>query len=294
MKHLGSDRFWFHVLGYSIIGFCSLLCIIPVLFIVAGSFTNEEEVIRTGYSLLPREWSVAAYRLVFEVPGELLHAGLISVSLTVIGTTVGLFLTAMTAYALQRKTLKYRNVISFYIYFTSVFSGGLVPYYIVMVSYLHMKNNYLALLIPLLLNVFNILVMKGFFASLPEEIVESGKIDGAGEFTVFRRLMIPIAKPGLATIGLFIALAYWNDFFSSILFITNQNLITLQYYLYNLLNKADSIQQMTQMSGIAVADFPKETVKLAVTSLVIAPILIVFPIAQRFIVNGVTLGAVKG
>lgn len=289
-----SDRLWFHVLGYSFIGFCSLLCVIPVAFIVAGSFTAEEEVVRSGYSLLPREWSTSAYRLVFEVPGDLLHAGFISVSLVAIGTSVGLFLTSMTAYALQRKTLKYRNIISFYIYFTSVFSGGLVPYYIVMVSYLHMKNNYLALLIPLLLNVFNILVLKGFFASLPEEIVESGKMDGAGEFAVFMRLIVPIAKPGLATIGLFIALAYWNDFFSSVLFISDQNLVTLQYYLYNLLNKADSIQQMTQMSGIAMADFPRETVKLAVTSLVIVPILVAFPFAQRFIVNGVTLGAVKG
>lgn len=288
------DRRLFQVGGYGLVVFFSLLCMIPMLLILTGSLTDESTVIRNGYTLFPKEWSLAAYQLVFKAPDEMIRASVISISLVVIGTTFGVFLTAMTAYALQRKNVKYRNYVSFYIYFTSVFSGGLVPFYIMMVSYLHMKDNYLALLLPLLLSVFNILIMKSFFTSIPDAIIESGKMDGAGEFTIFLKLILPIAKPGLATIGLFIALGYWNDFLNAALFITNSKLYPLQYYLYNILNKSESLRYLSSVSGMSMGDMPKETVKLALTVIAVIPILFVYPFVQKFVVNGITIGAVKG
>jgi putative aldouronate transport system permease protein len=289
-----SDRTLFQTVGYIIIGFLSLLCLLPLLLVLTGSLMEEQEVIRSGYSLWPKHWTLSAYKLVFEVPGEIINATVVSVSLVVFGTTLGVFMTAMTGYVLQRKDVKYRNMISFYIYFTSVFSGGLVPYYIIMVNYLDMKNNYLALLLPLLLSVFNILVMKSFLSSIPDAIVESGKLDGASELTIFIKLILPISKPALATIGLFIALAYWNDWFSAMLFISDQKLIPLQFYLYNILNKTNALSNIAALSGLPMEDVPKETVKLAMTMLAVVPILFVYPFVQKYVVNGVTLGAVKG
>jgi putative aldouronate transport system permease protein len=289
-----SDRTLFQTVGYIIIGFLSLLCLLPLLLVLTGSLMEEQEVIRSGYSLWPKHWTLSAYKLVFEVPGEIINATVVSVSLVVFGTTLGVFMTAMTGYVLQRKDVKYRNMISFYVYFTSVFSGGLVPYYIIMVNYLDMKNNYLALLLPLLLSVFNILVMKSFLSSIPDAIVESGKLDGASELTIFIKLILPISKPALATIGLFIALAYWNDWFSAMLFISDQKLIPLQFYLYNILNKTNALSNIAALSGLPMEDVPKETVKLAMTMLAVVPILFVYPFVQKYVVNGVTLGAVKG
>ncbi|HZG57805.1 carbohydrate ABC transporter permease [Paenibacillus sp.] len=288
------DKRLFAVTGYIILILISLCCVLPFLLIFVGSLTKESEVVRNGYRLFPGEWSFAAYELVFKAPWEIVRAVSVSVSLVVVGTAIGVFITAMTAYVLQRKDVRYRNIAAFYIYLTSVFSGGLVPYYIIMVDYLHMKDMYLALLLPLLLNVFNILVMKSFYASIPEAIVESGKMDGAGELKIFIALVLPIAKPGLATVGLFIALAYWNDWFNAMLFISDERLYPLQFYLYNILNQANALANMSAVSGIPSVELPKETVKLAMTVLAVAPIMLVYPLAQRYIVGGITIGAVKG
>ncbi len=285
---------WFNAVGYVYLGLLSLLCILPLLFIVSGSITSEQAVIRHGYGLIPEVFSLDAYKLLFRNPTDLFNAFFISVSTVAVGTSVGLFVTAMTGYVLSRKDFKYRNFFSFLIYFTSVFSGGLVPWYLIMVEYLDFKNHYHALIFPMLLNVFYVIVMKAFMSGIPYEIIESGKIDGANEFSVFVRLVLPAAKPALATIGLFIALGYWNDFFSAMLFVTNQQLIPLQYYLYKLLNAADAMMRVAARSGVAMPDLPKETVKLAMTVIVVVPILFVYPFVQKYIVGGVTLGAVKG
>lgn len=294
MRFRSKDRALFHVLGYLYLGCLSFVCLLPIWLIFSGSFSREEDVIRYGYELLPRSVSFAGYKMMFEAPEAILNAIVISVALTVVGVACGVFLTAMTAYVIQRRDFKYRNIISFYIYLTSVFTGGLVPWYIMMVNYFHMRNNFLALVIPLLFNVFYILIMKSFFRSIPEAIVESGKVDGAGEFAIFLRLVLPIAKPGLATISLFIALSYWNDWFSAMLFINKDSLIPLQLFLYNLINKAEALNNLAGRTGIPMTELPKETVKLAMTVLVITPVMFVYPFVQRYVVGGVTLGAVKG
>ncbi|MFD0716900.1 carbohydrate ABC transporter permease [Paenibacillus sp. GCM10027626] len=294
MRHRSKDRTLFHLFGYLYLGCLSLICLFPLWLIFAGSFSSEEDVIRHGYELIPRNLSVAGYKMMFEAPEAIIRSMAVSVALTMIGVVCGVFLTAMTAYVIQRKDFKYRNVISFYIYLTSVFTGGLVPWYIMMVNYFHMRNNFLALIIPLLFNVFYILIMKSFFRSIPDAIVESGKIDGAGEFTIFLKLVLPIAKPGLATISLFIALSYWNDWFSAMLFINKDSLVPLQLFLYNLVNKAEALNNLAGQTGIPMTELPKETVKLSMTVLVITPIMFVYPFVQRYVVSGVTLGAVKG
>ncbi|MBO2943390.1 carbohydrate ABC transporter permease [Paenibacillus sp. F411] len=284
----------FHSAGYLFLIALAVLCVLPLLFIFGGSFTSEQSVIRNGFSLIPKEWSLEAYELAFKNPKDLFQAYFISFSVVAVGTAAGLLMTAMTGYVLSRRDFKYRNFFSFFIYFTSVFSGGLVPWYIMMVSYLDMKNNFLALILPLLLNVFYIIVMKSFMSGIPFEIIESGKMDGANELRIFFKIILPVSGPALATIGLFIALQYWNDFFSAMLFITDQSLMPLQYYLYKMVNSMDALSRMASMSGVPIPQMPKETLKLAMTALVVLPIIFVYPFVQRHIIGGVTVGAVKG
>ncbi|THF83387.1 carbohydrate ABC transporter permease [Cohnella fermenti] len=288
------DRLLFNVLGYTFLGLLCLLCLVPLLLVVSGSLSGEEQLVRNGFRLLPQKLSLDGYRMVFKAPGDIVRAFGVSLLVLVAGTSLGAFLTAMTSYVIGRKDFKYRNYFSFYIYFTSVFSGGLVPWYLLMVNYYHMKDSVLALIVPLLMNVFYILVMKSFFASIPEAIIESGKIDGAGELRIFLTLMLPIAKPGLATIALFIGLGYWNDWANAMLFIRDPNLVPLQYYLYNLMNKTEMLNNLAGKTGMPIPDIPKETFKLAMTVIVIAPVFFVYPFLQRFIVSGVTIGSVKG
>lgn len=288
------DQVLLTIIGYLVVISVSLACILPFWLVVSGSITNEGEILRDGFSFFPNSFSLEAYQLALKVPQQILKAYAVTTSLTLIGTVTGLFLTTMAAYVLQRRDFSWRNGFSFYFYFTILFNGGLVPWYILMVNYLHLKDNYLSLLIPPMLNVFFIIVMKSFLRSIPDAITESAKIDGAGDFTIFLRLILPLSKPALATIGLFTAMNYWNDWFNSMLFINNQNLYTLQYYLYRTLANADQIQFMMQQSGIQLQQMPTESLKMALTIIATGPILFLYPLVQRFFIQGLTVGAVKG
>jgi putative aldouronate transport system permease protein len=206
-----------------------------------------------------------------------------------------LFLTSMTAYCLSRRDFKWRNQFSFFFFFTTLFNGGLVPWYLLLVNYLHLKDTILALIIPLLLNVFYIIVMKSFMSSIPEAITESAKIDGAGDFLIFMRLIIPLSKPALATIGLFIALGYWNDWYNALLFISDEKLMPLQYYLYRMLGNIDGVRKAAAGSGAAITtSLPSQGLKMALTIVATGPILIAYPFIQKYFVKGLTIGAVKG
>lgn len=287
----------FHVISYIVITIVALLCFIPFLVVVSGSFTAEQEILKQGFSLLPKEVSFEAYKMALKDPVSILRAYGVTISVTVIGTALGLFITAMTAYVLQRKDFEWRNKFSFFFYFTTLFSGGLVPWYILMVKYLHMKNSPLALILPLLLSVFNILVMKSYISSIPDALTEAAKIDGAGDFTIFIRVILPLIKPALATVGLFIALNYWNDWYNSMLFIQNEKLQSLQYFLYRIVNNIEAYKNIIAQSGGAATvkmDLPSESLKMALTVIVTGPIILVYPFVQRFFVSGITIGAVKG
>jgi putative aldouronate transport system permease protein len=203
----------------------------------------------------------------------------------------------MTAYVLTRKDFEWRNKVSFYFYFTTLFSGGLVPWYILMVKYFHLKDSYLALLLPPLLSVFNMLVMKSYMSGIPDAITESAKIDGAGDFRIFAKLILPLAKPALATIGLFIALGYWNDWYNSMLFIQNEKLYSLQYFLYKIVNNVEAYKNILSQTGGSVnvkIDMPSESLKMALTVIVTGPIILLYPFVQKYFVQGITIGAVKG
>jgi len=288
----------FNLISYSIVTFIALICLIPFLLVLVGSFTDEKEIIMNGYSLFPSKLSLAAYKTALKEPIAIIRAYGVTISLTVIGTTLGLFIVAMTGYVLQRKDFVWRNKISFFFYFTTLFSGGLVPWYILMVKYLHLKDNYLALLLPPLLSVFNIIIMKSYISGIPQALTESAKIDGAGDFYIFIKIIIPLLKPALATVGLFIALGYWNDWYNSMLFINNEKLFSLQYYLYRIVNNIEAYKNILAQTGGSsigsVIEMPTESLKMALAIIVTGPIVLLYPFVQKYFVSGITIGAVKG
>ncbi|WP_276357207.1 carbohydrate ABC transporter permease [Cohnella caldifontis] len=290
-----ADKRLLQILGYVLLAVISLFCLIPFILVLSSSLTKESSIIEHGYQLFPTVASTEAYRLLFRYPEQMLKAYAVTIGVTVTGTAVGLFLTSMTAYALARKDFKWRNGFSFFFFFTTLFSGGLVPWYLMIVNYLHLKDTFLVLVLPLLLNVFYIIVMKSFMSGIPEAITESAKIDGAGDFRIYAQLILPLSKPALATIGLFIALAYWNDWYNAMLFVSNENLMPLQYYLYKTLGNMDGMRRAMIASGAAVnLQIPSESLKMAMTIVAIGPILLAYPFIQRYFVQGLTIGAVKG
>lgn len=289
------DRLILAVMGYTMLTVLALFCIIPFLLVISSSLTEEQAILEQGFQLIPPQFSLEAYQLLFEYPADLLKAYGITISVTALGTLLGLFLTSMTAYVLARKDFKWRNGFSFFFFFTTLFSGGLVPWYLLMVNYLQLKDTMLALVLPLLMNVFYIIVMKSFMSSIPEAIIESAKIDGSGDFQIYVRFILPLSKPALATIGLFIALAYWNDWYNALLFISNSDLMPLQYYLYRLLGNMDGMRKAMMESGAIVnINIPSESLKMAMTIVATGPILLAYPLIQRYFVQGLTIGAVKG
>ncbi|WP_348623154.1 carbohydrate ABC transporter permease [Paenibacillus peoriae] len=286
----------FKIISYVIIIIASIACLLPFLLIISASLTSNESIIRDGYHFIPHQFSLEGYRTVFTFPEEVLRAYGVTIFTTVVGTTLGLFLMTMAGYVLARKDFKYRNAFSFYIYFTTLFGGGLVPWYIMLTKYLGLLDTYTVLIFPGLMTPFLIILMKNFIrSSMPEELFESAKIDGAGDFKIYYRIVLPLSTPGIATVGLFLALAYWNDWFSSSLFINDPHKYQLQYYLYNVINSMQFIAQMGAGTGVSLSnDMPTESTKMAMAIVVTGPILLLYPFIQRYFVKGLTIGAVKG
>ncbi|HPF87588.1 MAG TPA: carbohydrate ABC transporter permease [Candidatus Limiplasma sp.] len=280
---------------YVFVTLFAVACIIPFWLIISSSFSSESAIRRTGFALWPREFSLRSYQLILQSPDLLIGSYIVTILMTVIGTAVGLFVISMTGYALQRKDFFIRNKISFFIYFTSLFTAGLVPFYYVIVKIYGLKDNYLAVLLPLLMNPWLIILMKNFVKAIPHEITESGKIDGAGDFTIFYKLIMPSMTPALATIGLFIALGYWNEWYFSSLFLTTiVKYRPLQYHLYNIINTVASLKNSVASSNVVIEDLPTETLKMATAVLATGPIIFVYPFVQKYFVAGLTVGSVKG
>jgi len=283
------------IIGYGFIGVFSLCCLLPFVLIVSSSFSSEQAIMENGFSLWPLDFTTFAYEIVFRNPRLIIGSYAVTFGITLVGTALGLFIVAMTGYALQRVDFHYRNKISFYIYFTTLFSGGLVPFYLLISQYLHLKDNYLAVLLPGLLSPFLIIMMKAFTKSIPHEITESAKMDGAGDFTIFLRLILPMSTPALATIGLFIALGYWNEWYNSMLFLSpNMEYRPLQLFLYNVITSADFIRNSAAASNVAPQEIPLETMKMATAVIATGPVILFYPFVQRFFIKGITVGAVKG
>ncbi|WP_405175010.1 carbohydrate ABC transporter permease [Paenibacillus sp. FSL H8-0261] len=285
-----------HAIAYLVIIGLSVACLLPFLLIISASLTSNESIIRDGYHLIPAQFSLEGYKTVFIFPDEVLRAYAVTATTTVIGTILGLFFMTMAGYVLARKDFKYRNTVSFYIYFTTLFGGGLVPWYIMITKYLGLLDSYAVLVLPGLMTPFLIILMKNFIKSaVPEELFDSGKIDGAGDFRIYWQIVLKLSMPGIATVGLFLALYYWNDWFTSSLFINDTHKYQLQFYLYNVINSAQFIAQMGVGTGVTLAtEVPTESTKMAMAIVVTGPILFLYPFVQRFFVKGLTIGAVKG
>lgn len=285
-----------HAIAYVVIIGLSVACLLPFLLIISASLTSNESIIRDGYHLIPKEFSLEGYKTVFIFPDEVLRAYTVTIISTVVGTTLGLFFMTMAGYVLARKDFKYRNTFSFYIYFTTLFGGGLVPWYIMITKYLGLLDSYAVLVLPGLMTPFLIILMKNFIKSaVPEELFDSGKIDGAGDFRIYWQIVLKLSMPGIATVGLFLALYYWNDWFTSSLFINDTHKYQLQFYLYNVINSAQFIAQMGAGTGVSLAtEVPAESTKMAMAIVVTGPILFLYPFVQRYFVKGLTIGAVKG
>ena len=280
--------------GYLLITIYALACIIPFLLIIGTSFTSEAVIHAEGVQLIPKEFSMEAYQMVTK-NGNIWKSYILTIVMTGVGTFLGLSIISMTGYALQRKDFPFRNAISFYIYFTSLFSAGLAPYYLLMTQTYHLKDSYLAVLLPLMMSPWLIILMKNFVKAIPHEITESGKIDGAGDMKIFTALILPMLKPALATIGLFLALSYWNEWYQSSLFLSTKVAIKpLQYTLYEVVNKIDALKNSVAGQFVNVVDIPQEGVKMANAVLATDPIILLYPFVQKYFISGITVGAVKG
>ena len=290
----GTSEITFKIVSYTVVTLFALMCLLPVALTLSSSLTTEEAIYEHGYSLVPKVVSLQAYEIVFKSPKGLLNAFAVSMLLAVFGTALSLAVTSMTAYVIWRKDFPFKKQLSFFIYFTSIFAGGLVPLYIWLVRYLHLKNTIWALMLPNLTSAWNILIFRSFLKSVPDSLVESAKIDGAGDFWIFLKIIMPISTPGLAVVGMFQALYYWNDWYLAMLYIDTDKLYPLQFFLYKVLNNLQALQNAIASSGIPIPDMPSQTLKMAITMLVALPVFFVFPVIQRYLVKGITIGSVKG
>ncbi|MCR5101295.1 MAG: carbohydrate ABC transporter permease [Butyrivibrio sp.] len=284
----------FYVICYVVVGLMALLCLLPFVMMLSGSFTSENWIRFHGYGIVPGEFSVEAYKIIFKTPERIIRAYGVSIVITLLGTVLGLMLTALTAYVISRKDFKYRNVLSFFFYFTTLFNGGMVSTYIYYIQYLHLKDSYLALILPGVFNVFYLLIMRTFVANIPVALIESAKLDGAGEWRIFGTIILPLLKSGLATIGLFLALGYWNDWYNAMLYMNTEEKYPLQYMLYSIQQQSQALARIASQAGIKVTDLPSNSLKLAMAVVATGPIVIVYPFVQKYFIAGITVGSVKG
>lgn len=282
----------FRIFNYAFLFLLSLATFVPFYLVVVVSITLEKSISLKGYQLFPKELSFAAYETLLSKGSRYLDAYKVSISITVIGTIFAVLITCLLAYAISRKHLRYRNHIAFFVYFTLIFNGGLVPWYII-VSKLGLKDSLLGLILPLLVNAFNVFLIRNYFRAIPDAILESATIDGAGDIRVFFRIVMPLALPGIATITLFYMLAYWNEWFIALMLINDKELYPLQFLLRQILSTvlyaASAKSQITN-----VGDLPAEGIKMATVVLTVGPIIFVYPFIQKYFVKGLIVGAVKG
>lgn len=278
---------------YVIIALFSIYCLIPFWAVVASSFASEASILRDGYTFWPKEFSLDAYKLIFQDITIYRAYGVTSI-VTIGGTIISMILTSALSYAISVKSMKYRNHIAFYVYFTMLFHGGLVASYLLISKYLDMKDTIWVLIIPSLLSAWNMFLLRNFFASIDDSIAESAKIDGANDAYILFRIILPISLPALATIGLFYSLAYWNKWFDAVLYISDKNLYPLQYLIQRIMNNLDYVNQIS--ADVSIPNFiaPTMTVRLATTVVTIGPIIFLYPFLQKYFVRGLMVGAVKG
>lgn len=279
----------------------SLACLVPVLLVYITSFTAERSIIENGFSLFPEQWSVKAYTTMFDQSLDtIINSYKNTLILTVAGTFLGLLIMTMYAYAIARQEFTFRKGLTFYAYFTMLFSGGLVASYIINCNVYGLRDTFWVLLFPGMAGAYNIIVLRTFFSNAgTESLIEAAKIDGAGEFRIYAQIILPISKPALATIGLFLSIAYFSSWFNVLLYIDDRNLWTIQYMLQRTMREIQTLVDNPDFAAseegmLLLYDLPNESAKMALTVISMTPVLLFYPYFQKYFIKGLTLGAVKG
>lgn len=283
---------WVH-LFFIIFG---VLCIVPFMIIISASISSETDLAVYGFSVLPKKVDFSSYAYLFKNPKIIIDSYIITILITVIGTFLGVLFMSMAAYCLARSSFKYKSALTFFIFFPTLFSGGMVPSYIINTQYLHLTDTMAAMILPSLINVFHVIMLRTFFKQLPEALFEAATIDGASEYHIFFRIAIPLSKPVIATVAFLSALAKWNEWYNAMLYIRSDELVPLQYMLQrmmlNLRALLDAMQNVPSM--VNIQDLPGENLRMAMLVVAIGPMLLVFPFFQKYFTKGMTVGAVKG
>lgn len=279
-------------------GILAALCIVPFIFVLIISFTSEQALQMNGYRFWPEEWSIGAYKYIFTSGSQIMRSYGITIIVTVLGTLIGLTIMTTYAYALSRKNFAYRKFFTKLIFIPMLFSGGMVASYLVVTKFLGLKNTIWALILPICVSSFHIIILRTFFkTTVPDAVVESAKIDGASEWTLFLKIVLPISLPAIATIALFLTLGFWNDWFNAMLYIDKNSLVPLQYLLIRLETSMEFLANNTAALGTnaveAAASMPKDTAKMAIVVITTLPIIFAYPFFQKYFVSGLTVGAVK-
>ncbi|MED4203609.1 carbohydrate ABC transporter permease [Neobacillus mesonae] len=280
-----------------LLGILAFTCIFPFIYVIIISFTSEESIVRNGFQLIPKDWSMDAYHYLWSMKEQLFRSYGVTIFVTIVGTVISVLMITFYAYAISRPQFKYRRFFTFLAFFTMLFSGGLVPTYIVVTQFLHLKDTIWALILPLSMNAFYIIIMRTFFLkSVSESILESARIDGASEWRIFFQIIFPLSLPGIATIALFSTLGYWNDWFTALLYINDPNLVPLQ----SLLMKIEAnLEFMRQNMDVAIMNqsifdtIPQESAKMAMVVIATLPIAVSYPFFQKYFISGLTIGGVK-
>lgn len=276
----------------------AIVIAVPFVSVISISFSNEKDIVTYGFSILPRSFDLSAYKYIFANPKAIMNAYGVTAFFSVVGTVLSVALMSMIAYPLSKKYYKPRNAVSFYIFFTMLFSGGMVPSYILITRYLHMMDSVWVYIIPGLVAPWYIFMLRTFFQGLPDAISESAFIDGADEFRIFYSIILPMSKPALATCALLIFLGKWNDWYTTVLYINRPSLYSLQYLLQKMMSDVKLLQETAQSGSanrlVKASAIPTETVKMAMAVVVAGPAVIIFPFFQKYFVKGMTIGSVKG
>jgi multiple sugar transport system permease protein/putative aldouronate transport system permease protein len=286
-----------NLFGYTFMLLFSAFCLLPFALVIAGSFTDEAYLLSHGTTLFPGETSLLAYKLIF-MDTFVFDAYKVTIFTTVVGTMLDLIITSAMAYAISVSSMAHRNKIAFFAYFTMLFSGGLVPSYLLIAKYLHLKDSIWVYILPVLINPYNMFLLRNFFKTIPDSLAESAKIDGANDIFILFRIVLPLSKPALATIGLFYALGHWNEWFTCLLYIDNKKLISLQYLIMKILRELDYMKNLAneQQSQAMVVNYtaPLNSAKMATAVVTVGPIIFLYPFVQKYFVKGLVVGAVKG
>lgn len=288
-------KFGISFLAHFLLILATAACLIPFLVVISASFSDNIELLIKGYGLLPRGFSLSAYKLVFANGDVVGNAYILTIVTTAIGSVLSVLLIALAAFPLSRRDYAWKKFFNFYFYFTMIFSGGAISGYLWTTQTLHLRNNPLVLILPMLISANNIFLMRTYMSKISPELIEAAKIDGANEFMTFFRIVIPMSTVGLATIFVMTALGYWNQWYASLMYL-DDNYITLQYYLIRVMNNIDSILkfQNSQAASVDISKLPSETTRMAMCVVSAGPMIFVFAFFQKYFVSGIALGSVKG